>query len=653
MKLRSPKGRAVFSTRAPLAAEGWVLPLQAREKEASSATMLSQTNMLVPEGEGRRQRSRGTCYVDTPPFGFFVAGSSAKAMNGVYVRRRGAPAAAERAGEDILLYYAHTSGLWTMVLAEVRAAGDDDESDGYRWRPEPVRSWLLIDERKVDRFAHVGDTIVPGAGVRWKHVHTQSGTAGAGLSARYQGPRGAEHALARAHPDDDEQLPWQVIAILDQGILQDLIAGARYHQHRIDEALAGRGDAVVAPALTSLEGIFEPHRWMYVVEAAEVAVREAPAETARTVGTRVRGEYVRGLEVRQTASGGQWLRLEDPASPVALDELGEGGASSYDHGDDARDDDDDEEEEGEEEEEEEENDDSYLGVLGLTRQFLGRRARKPERGHYNSQLRWRKREWWLKLADGADRPVRKVEAADCAHMSGERIEGEEALALRIAQDDEKATEPREADPPKGRLDSSLAGEFLDAPFVPQLEAAADVLADVSASSGEAAAEAGASGAAVQRDEATALGGAEEAAIIAATALQSCAFPIGAAVVIVELSARGSAQFNGTEGTVLTPASADGRQGVRLGPPFSGKKVSPRIANLVLAPARARAEPSPAGEREELGRYARLLGLTLHELGLALAREPDGEAGERPVFGDGFRAGDVTPHEALELSLIHI
>ncbi len=44
--------------------------------------MLQSNNMLVPGGTGRAQKSRGTCYVDEPPYGFFVAGSSVKAMNG-------------------------------------------------------------------------------------------------------------------------------------------------------------------------------------------------------------------------------------------------------------------------------------------------------------------------------------------------------------------------------------------------------------------------------------------------------------------------------------------------------------------------------------------------------------------------------------------
>jgi uncharacterized Zn finger protein (UPF0148 family) len=33
------------------------------------------------------------------------------------------------------------------------------------------REWVFIDKTGKDLFKHKGDTIVPGAGVRWKHVH--------------------------------------------------------------------------------------------------------------------------------------------------------------------------------------------------------------------------------------------------------------------------------------------------------------------------------------------------------------------------------------------------------------------------------------------------------------------------------------------------
>ena len=43
-------------------------------------------NDMLSTGGNRRRRARGSCYVNKPAYGFFIAGSSHKSMNGVYVR---------------------------------------------------------------------------------------------------------------------------------------------------------------------------------------------------------------------------------------------------------------------------------------------------------------------------------------------------------------------------------------------------------------------------------------------------------------------------------------------------------------------------------------------------------------------------------------
>ena len=125
---------------------------------------LTRNDMLSTEG--RAPRARRSCYVNEPPHGFFVAGSSLKPMNGPYIRRN--------APDGQMLYYLHLDTGWTMELAE-KDDDDDDGDDGaysHRWRArEDESEWLFVDERGQDRFTHKGDTIVPGAGVRWKHVH--------------------------------------------------------------------------------------------------------------------------------------------------------------------------------------------------------------------------------------------------------------------------------------------------------------------------------------------------------------------------------------------------------------------------------------------------------------------------------------------------
>ena len=262
---------------------------------------LTRNDMLSTEG--RAPRARRSCYVNEPPHGFFVAGSSLKPMNGPYIRRN--------APDGQMLYYLHLDTGWTMELAEKDDDDDDDGDDGayaHRWRArEDESEWLFVDERGQDRFTHKGDTIVPGAGVRWKHVHRgRAAKPRAGWSAAAS--RGAQ--LAVAADDDEEELPWQVIAILDIDILEQLAGGYEYHKQRCAEAVAGRG-VVAPPALTSLEGAFAAAgegRWVYRVAAASgVAVYATPAAGAVPCGRRAEGEYVVGLE---TKGDGAWLRIE-------------------------------------------------------------------------------------------------------------------------------------------------------------------------------------------------------------------------------------------------------------------------------------------------------------------------------------------------------
>ena len=83
---------------------------------------LARNDMLVPGGTGRAQRQRGTVMVDEPPYGFFIAGSSVKTLNGVYIRRNVPRDPSQlRQGEDILLYYVHMDNNGaTMILSEKR-----------------------------------------------------------------------------------------------------------------------------------------------------------------------------------------------------------------------------------------------------------------------------------------------------------------------------------------------------------------------------------------------------------------------------------------------------------------------------------------------------------------------------------------------------
>ena len=124
------------------------------------------------------------------------------------------------------------------------------------------------------------------------------------------GLSGSSTAVANAEEDDEEELPWQVIAVLDHDILRQLVGGYQYHQEKCAEAVAGRG-VVAPPALTSLEGCALPGLWVYRVVADKgVAVFDGPSRSRSACGHHAEGDYVRGTELRDN---GRWLKL-DPAA---------------------------------------------------------------------------------------------------------------------------------------------------------------------------------------------------------------------------------------------------------------------------------------------------------------------------------------------------
>ncbi len=121
-----------------------------------------------------------------------------------------------REAQRVLLFYENCENRSTMLLSEDIV--EETEEMRYYGSKAP-RSWFLVDQKKVDRFAHIGDTIVPGAGVRWKHVHRKSGsTLGPAAAAAaavqptswFAGAGGGSQQLAAVAEDDMDELPWQV-----------------------------------------------------------------------------------------------------------------------------------------------------------------------------------------------------------------------------------------------------------------------------------------------------------------------------------------------------------------------------------------------------------------------------------------------------------
>ena len=146
-----------------------------------------------------------------------------------------------------------TMSTWTRRGPLASSSSPSPRSNSYYHRSRGERSeWCFVDERSKDRFTHKGDTIVPGAGVSWKHVHRTSNgdrvrhgasnSGGGGRDWRQLAGFGASNnnQLAEAQEDDEDELPWQVIAVLDHDILRQLVGGAEYHKEKCREAMAGR-----------------------------------------------------------------------------------------------------------------------------------------------------------------------------------------------------------------------------------------------------------------------------------------------------------------------------------------------------------------------------------------------------------------------------
>ena len=574
--------------------------------------------------EGRAPRARRSCYVNEPAYGFFIAGSTIKAMNGVYVRRN-PPRKSEEELEvrQDLLYYVHIDSPWTMVLAETPELSDENP---YFHRSQGERSeWIFIDERNNDRFTHKGDTIVPGAGVAWKHVHRTSSGARVPEASEsrdwrqrltgFGGSSRSSTQLANAADDDEDELPWQVIAVLDHDILRQLIGGYQYHKEKCEEAVQGRG-VVEPPALTSLEGCYLPGVWVYrVVAERGVSLFEGPSRSHASCGHHAEGHYVRGLELREN---GKWLKL-DPAA---------------------------------------------------------RRAR------YSSQYR---REEWIEVTGEDGEPnVARVPLADpkSKTLEGETLEdnaGEAAESPLKAKAGRKSLAAEVLDRPfvprlddgggsgggggggggdgagasaasGGSEDAAGGGAGGDAESSAGGEGAAvddegDVFHD--AEEDVAIAKAKARAEAVNKALAAADQGEGEAGTIqeAAASAQLCAgaLPVGTAVVVDGLAGADSSKYNGHVGVVISGVDG-GRQGVRLeGAPFANKKLHLKVSNLFGALAAAEEEDDEAAAAEEemedakmaeagaatpkkaLARHARALGLTLVDLGLAPAKDSAAEA----------------------------
>ena len=279
---------------------------------------------MLSTGGNRRRRARGSCYVNKPAYGFFIAGSSHKSMNGVYVRDNAPDFDPENKDgkRDSALYYTHEdddSG-WTMSLEKLPEMPEDEESSedeygyGYHYR-EPKKKkeyeWVFIDPDTKSRFSHDGDTIVPGAGVRWSHIHhTTSGTNADATSPETTKDSTATSSqqVVEAEKDDEDELPWQVIALLDNDIMEQLVWASRRRKQRVQRSMAGKSATKIGQF--TLEGCFVPGRFLYRVVAKEGIQTYSEASLTSTSHHDNKLEFLSYAVGVELGKGGQWLRLD-------------------------------------------------------------------------------------------------------------------------------------------------------------------------------------------------------------------------------------------------------------------------------------------------------------------------------------------------------
>ena len=209
---------------------------------AASAQLVGPGAMTPYGGGGGARRHGGFVTIRDAVLGFFISGSSIHHLNGVFGPLMGEDQLAslpfDLASTVAIGAYAHDSSGW--ILANVKSTENPGETE-----------WVFFDSDFNERFAHTGNTLIPGSGKRWWHLKRPSRVRAANTedTARRGGASdaGAGTHVSMAKPDDDDELPWQVIGIRDAQRLESLRSQGRQHTSRTEEAARRRG-ALGAPS---------------------------------------------------------------------------------------------------------------------------------------------------------------------------------------------------------------------------------------------------------------------------------------------------------------------------------------------------------------------------------------------------------------------
>ena len=202
---------------------------------------------------------------------------------------------------------------------------ETESSEDYESEAEDEYEWRFVDPSRSDRFSHKGDTLIPGAGTRWKRA--EQGAVGAGVRAE-------SDALVEGRSEEEleDELPWQVIALLDANITRDLMRSHAWREHKVRQAREGLDLPLLKPrsleALASDAGDDDDDRggvrraencWLYRA-ARDTTLRAAPTAGAPRGAAVAAGDYLRVVERKDG-----WLRCADgrEAGWVAASEAAE------------------------------------------------------------------------------------------------------------------------------------------------------------------------------------------------------------------------------------------------------------------------------------------------------------------------------------------
>jgi len=149
--------------------------------------------------------------------------------------------------------------------------------------------WLLIDPERKDRLRHDGETILPGSGTRWSHVHRDGANSD---STQLQ---------ENAQGDDDLELPWTIVGIMGEDMLNNLRNHHRHFNEEVRRAklghdlpqIHGPGSAEDGPPegigkVPEAEDAFHSGKYskaaeLYATALADEAVKATPNNWAKAV----------------------------------------------------------------------------------------------------------------------------------------------------------------------------------------------------------------------------------------------------------------------------------------------------------------------------------------------------------------------------------